>query len=33
VYDVLRHRRLLLTKAAAAAIGERLGRQPAEAAS
>jgi large subunit ribosomal protein L4 len=33
VYDVLRHRRLLLTKAAAAAIGERLRGQPAEAAS
>jgi large subunit ribosomal protein L4 len=33
VYDVLRHRRLLLTKAAAVAIGERLGGQPAEAAS
>ena len=33
VYDVLRHRRLLLTKAAAVAIGERLRGQPAEAAS
>jgi large subunit ribosomal protein L4 len=31
VYDVLRHRRLLLTKAAVAAIGERLGSQRAEA--
>ena len=31
VYDVLRHRRLLLTKAAVAAIGERLGSEPAEA--
>jgi large subunit ribosomal protein L4 len=28
VYDVLRHRRLLLTKAAVAAIGERLGGAP-----
>jgi len=32
VYDVLRHPRLLLTKAAVAAIGERLGSEPAEAA-
>jgi len=31
VYDVLRHRRLLLTKAAVAAIGERLRDQRAEA--
>lgn len=31
VYDVLRHRRLLLTKAAVAAIGERLGAERAEA--
>jgi large subunit ribosomal protein L4 len=33
VYDVLRHRRLLLTRAAVDAIGERLRGQPAEAAS
>jgi large subunit ribosomal protein L4 len=32
VYDVLRHRRLLLTKAAAVAIGEKLRGEPAEAA-
>jgi large subunit ribosomal protein L4 len=33
VYDVLRHRKLLLTRAAVDAIGERLRGQPAEAAS
>jgi len=33
VYDVLRHRRLLLTKAAVAAIGERLHSEQAEATS
>jgi large subunit ribosomal protein L4 len=32
VYDVLRHRKLLLTKAAVDAIGERLRSEPAEAA-
>jgi large subunit ribosomal protein L4 len=33
VYDVLRHRKLLLTRAAVDAIGQRLRGEPAEAAS